>query len=102
MSPANITATAINSTNIHVMWDSPPLISQNGIITRYEIKYIASMFSAVPLLNSTLASTLTINLGLLEEYAEYSIQVRAYTAEGAGPFSQAVTATTMEDSEICA
>lgn len=95
MSPSNISAIAINSTSILVTWDTLPLISQNGIITKYEVVYTASMFSPVSLVNFT--STLRINLAFLEEYVEYSIRVRAHTEVGAGPFSQSEIVTTLED-----
>ena len=100
MPPTNFTATVISPTSIEVMWEPVPLIDQNGVITRYEVEYVASMFSTLALVNYTLPSTLAINLTGLEEYVEYSIRTRAHTTVGAGPFSQPVTATTLEDGKF--
>ncbi len=35
----------------------------------------------------------------LEEYVHYNISLRAYTSEGAGPYSEEVTVMTPEDSK---
>lgn len=82
------------------MWDSVPAIDRNGDITRYEVRYrIHGMDTAdsVQLLN---AFTLSTVLTELEEYMNYAITVSAHTAEGSGPFSLQVVATTLEDGNI--
>lgn len=101
MPPNNVTATSISSTSIQLTWYPVPPISQNGDIIKYQVEYITFMFSTVPHVNTTPPTTLTINLVSLEEYAEYSFQIRAYTEVGPGPYSQPVTATTMEDGKEC-
>ena len=98
-SPTGLAASTINSTSIEITWEPVRLIDQNGIITQYEVEYVASMFSTIAQAQSTLPSLLMITLTGLEEYVQYSIRVRAYTAVGAGPFSQPVVATTLEDGE---
>ena len=40
------------------------------------------------------------NLTDLEEFVDYNISVRAYTREGAGPYSEEVTVMTPEDSKL--
>lgn len=99
MPPINVTATSITSTTIQLRWYPVPLISQNGDIIQYEVEYITFMFSTAPLVIITHPTTLTVNLVALEEYTEYSIRIRAHTEVGAGPYSQPVIATTMEDSK---
>ncbi len=39
------------------------------------------------------------NLTNLEEFVDYNISVRAYTSEGAGPYSEEITVMTPEDSK---
>ena len=45
-------------------------------------------------------SDLSIYLVGLQEYVNYSIQVRAYTIEGSGPYSNTVIQLTPEDSKF--
>ena len=92
-------AFTINSTAILVSWQDVPAISQNGIITQYEVEYNQSRFAQVPMSDTTIvnASQLTVELTDLEEDVEYSIRVRAYTSVGPGPFSADVMNRTFED-----
>ncbi len=39
------------------------------------------------------------NLTDLEEFVNYTLSVRAYTSEGAGPYSEEMTVMTPEDSK---
>ena len=93
MPPSNVSTGVLNSTAINVSWGSIPEIDRNGIITHYEVEYTSTISS--PVYTTVLESPLLITG--LEEYIEYTISVRGYTAVGAGPFSQAVTNTTLED-----
>ena len=94
-----MTTTSISSTVIEVSWDLVPIIDQNGVITQYEVEYNQTTFSEVSLYNTTTvdSTTLMVDLTGLEEYVEYSIRVRAYTSVGAGPYSNVVVETTLED-----
>ena len=40
------------------------------------------------------------NLTGLEEFVNYTLSVRAYTREGAGPYSEEMTVMTPEDSKL--
>ena len=97
-SPA-LTAQAMSSTSITAHWSEVPFIHQNGIITTYEVLYepLDSYDGQLEgqILNMT---TLSIVLTGLEEFTEYNISVRAYTVEGAGPYSDNVIIQTFQDS----
>ena len=92
-------AVNISSTSVRVSWGEVPAIYQNGVITQYEVEYNQTTFSEVSMYNTTTvnSTTLMVDLTGLEEYVVYSIQVRAYTSVGAGPYSVLVTVTTNED-----
>ena len=77
-----------------------PPIDQNGIITMYEV-----MYQPLETFNGNI-STQTMNVSgtemsaflmELQEFVNYIIFVRAYTSIGAGPYSDEVTVTTLED-----
>ncbi len=77
-----------------------PEIDQNGDIIVYEVRYdpletfggqIATGYK-----NTTDGSELMITLEDLQEYVEYNISVKAYTAVGPGPFSIGMLQITME------
>ncbi len=40
------------------------------------------------------------NLINLQEFVNYTISVRAYTSEGAGPYSSEITVLTLEDGNV--
>ena len=93
----NVTVVNITSTSIMLIWEEVPAIDQNGVITQYEVEYNQSTFDSVPATqNKIVNSTMTVLTGL-EEYVEYSIQVRAYTSVGPGPQSNVTFVTTDED-----
>ena len=93
-------AVNITSTTITLTWTEVPAIHQNGVILGYDVEYTQTTFDSVPTTqNVTVTSTLAVLTGL-EEYVEYSIQVRAYTEEGPGPYSGVLIVTTSEDSEF--
>ena len=94
---------ANSSTSIDVMWDEVPPIEQNGVITAYEITYIPlENFTGTIGINSTnvSGSDLSVFLIGLQEYVNYSIQVRAYTSVGPGPYSNSMIELTLEDSKF--
>ena len=75
-------------------WDEIPGLEQNGIIINYEVRIVPLDFPADTLLTTTNLSTLVTDL---EEFISYSIEVRAYTSVGPGPYSDPVTERTLED-----
>ncbi len=96
-----MTATVLSSTEIQVNWTEVTEIDQNGIISEYEVIYEPLMTFGV--LNTTTTTT-TMNLSTvlyeLEEYVEYNISVRAYTNDGAGPYSVEIVRRTFEDGRL--
>ena len=101
--PQNVTATAVSSTEIEVLWEEVPNIDQNGVITMYEIKFVPLETFGGQITSTTAntsdGSVLMMVLTGLEEYVEYNISVRAYTSAGPGPYSDPVTERTLEDGE---
>ena len=99
--PQNVTAIAMSSTDIVIMWEEVPTIDQNGVITTYEIQFVPLMTFggqiASDTVNTSNGSVLTEILTGLEEYVEYNISVRAYTSAGPGPYSDGIVERTDTD-----
>ena len=95
--PQNVSAIARSSTEIMVAWAEVLPIDQNGIITIYEVRYEPLQFMESLSTLFTNTTDMAVNLTNLQEYVEYSISVRAYTAIGFGPFSTEITERTFED-----
>ena len=94
-SPEDVSVIVLSSSEILVSWSEIDPISQNGIITLYEVVY-----SAGSSLNQSIfsnGSSFALHITGLEEDVEYSISVRAYTSVGPGSFSNVVMKTTKED-----
>ena len=90
--------TNITSTVIVLMWEEVPVMERNGIIVQYEIRYQHSTFDSERLQTMTVAaSNLTASITGLEEYVRYSIEIRAFTDIGPGPYSNTVNTTTLQD-----
>lgn len=88
------------NSSIRVSWEPVPKEERNGTITHYNVRVTNK--SSGEVLNKNLnvsggevkQSTLIQNL---EMYVTYIFQVRAFTKEGAGPFSQpSVNGTTTQ------
>ncbi|XP_064385915.1 uncharacterized protein LOC135334596 isoform X5 [Halichondria panicea] len=95
--PQNVTATVLSSTEIQVNWTEVAEIDQSGIITQYEVMYEPLMtFGVLNTATIRMMNLFTVLFGL-EEYVEYNISVRAYTNDGAGPYSVGVVRRTFED-----
>ena len=96
--PDNVTAIVLSSTQIIVSWDEVPTGERNGGITYYEVLYNPLDSFEGGIANGSVA---TVNRSLLleglEEYVTYSITVRAHNIAGAGLFSDALLADTLED-----
>ena len=91
-------ATVVSSTEIMVTWDIIFRIDQNGVITMYEVLYQPQETFNGAIGEITVNVTeLTANLTGLEEFANYTISVRAYTSVGEGPYSEGIVKLTNED-----
>ena len=100
-SPQMVTAMAVSSTEILVMWEEVPEADRNGVIEVYEVLYVpletCDGLTMPGTVNITNISTLFTTLTGLQEYVEYNISVRAYTSVGPGPYSDGVVERTEED-----
>ena len=87
--PEAVLLTVTSANEILVSWSEVPLIHQNGIITLYEVFYYPLEDYHNPLRIPMIQNTteLSFNLMGLHEFANYSIQVRAFTEVGPGPYS---------------
>ena len=100
--PENVTVLVDSSTTIEVRWDIVPPIDQNGIITMYEVMYqpLETFNGIISTQTMNVSGTeMSVFLIELQEFVNYNISVRAYTSVGAGPYSDEVTVTTLEDSK---
>ena len=81
-------------------WDEIPGLDRNGIITDYEVQIQPLDFPADLSVNLLTTTNLSILVTDLDEYISYSIEVRAYTSVGPGPYSDPVTERTFEDGNV--
>jgi len=100
--PRNVTVIVLSPNNITVNWNEVDLIDQNGLITLYEVEYIAMDNFEDPIVAvrvNVTAPNQVFEIFGLEAYVNYSIAVRAFTSQGGGEFSDQVIVLTDEDSE---
>ena len=96
--PQNVNVSVNSSTAILVTWEEVPDLDQNGIITTYEVLYNPMETFDGELIPQTLNTTdIFTYLSELEQDVDYNISVRAYTSIGPGPYSEEISATTLED-----
>ena len=98
--PNDVNVLGISSTEIQVTWGIVPPIDQNGIITMYEVLYepLETFGGAIrPLTVTVSGAEMSVVLTNLQEFVSYTVSVRAYTSVGEGPYSQGMTASTLED-----
>ena len=96
-SPSNVSATAVSSTEISVMWQEVAAIDRNGNITQYEITYNGESENQSNLTDGNARSFIITGL---DEFSNYSISVRAYTSVGPGPYSPFALETIHGDSKL--
>lgn len=96
--PHNVETVVVSSTSILVRWNDVPPIDQNGIITDYEVLYLPlETFGGTINIQIVNTSNMSFLLDDLEEYVNYTIQVRAFTSVGPGPFSDPIINQTLQD-----
>ena len=83
-------------TGFHVEWNELPLTSRNGAIIQYEISLMTVYNGSNANASSMLYNSTNTEIGLTNLTAStlYSIQVRAMTSAGYGPYSQLLAALT--------
>ncbi|KAI6661005.1 Phosphatidylinositol phosphatase PTPRQ-like [Oopsacas minuta] len=90
--PQHVNAIA-STTSLFIIWSTPPIPDHNGVITKYEVKYIDILSGAN---NSLFETELRIIIPNLHENELFEIQVRAYTSFGPGPYSTVLYVRTLE------
>ncbi|XP_023163375.2 tyrosine-protein phosphatase Lar isoform X3 [Drosophila hydei] len=93
--PSNITKRFQTPDVLCVTWDPPTRDHRNGLITRYDVQFHKKIDHGLGSeRNMTLRKAVFTNL---EENTEYIFRVRAYTKQGAGPFSEKLIIETERD-----
>lgn len=81
-------------------WSEVRPIDQNGILIEYEVLYEPlEMFDGLlsPQAIAINSTVLGVVLNDLMPYVSYNISIRSYTSVGPGPYSEQITATTLEE-----
>ena len=100
--PVNITVFTLSSTAIQIEWDAPELIDQNGLLTRYQVKYNGLVLdTAERFLDRSVDTFAAILTGLLPNII-YCVVIRVENGAGFGEFSSPSCARTHEASKIYA
>lgn len=107
--PLNVACVALSSQSLQITWQPPKPDSRNGLLRGYRVFYELVnelLFLAQPesILQADasighwqMTTELTIFLSGLQKFANYSVQVLAFTAAGDGVRSQSLVCTTEED-----
>lgn len=100
-SPENVTAIAVSSTSITVIWNAVSFsanITNTTEVTVYEVRYDPlETFGGLISTQTNVSESELVVLSNLEEYVQYEISVRAYTETGWGPYSDAINITTLQN-----
>ncbi|XP_017858851.1 PREDICTED: tyrosine-protein phosphatase Lar isoform X5 [Drosophila arizonae] len=93
--PSNITTRFQTPDVLCVTWDPPTRDHRNGLITRYDVQFHKKIDHGLGSeRNMTQRKAVFTNL---EENTAYVFRVRAYTKQGAGPFSEKMIIVTERD-----
>ncbi|XP_068725987.1 uncharacterized protein [Montipora capricornis] len=88
ISPQNITSRKMTETSFNISWNALSRIVSNGDVIAYEVMHTrkskSGMISAPVFQNTT--TTTSVTLLDLTSCSQYSVDVRAYTSAGPGPF----------------
>ncbi|XP_061378119.1 tyrosine-protein phosphatase Lar isoform X4 [Danaus plexippus] len=93
--PANVTYHFQTPDVISITWDPPTRADRSGQIKKYDVQFYKRGDQS-SLVEKTTELMKAVFTGL-EEDAHYVFKVRAYTDQGAGPYSKDVTAHTERD-----
>ncbi|XP_059476003.1 cell adhesion molecule Dscam2 isoform X1 [Neocloeon triangulifer] len=100
--PLQVSVTALSSTTVVISWSPPRQELQHGTISGYNVGVkLASgasngfNFTSVPVDTEEGRGTLLVSN--LRKFSRYLVVVQAINQEGAGPLSEPVAATTLED-----
>ena len=98
---APVVSTSPDQRSINVSWEMLECQDRRGNITMYEVRYTGLNFgeNVNQTLNTSSGDELSLVVSGLEEFANYTIEVRAYTAVGPGPYSSPIDVQTLPDSK---
>lgn len=93
--PTNINVTFQTPDVVCITWESPTRETRNGQVIRYDVMFHKKIDHGLGSeRNATATKAVFTNL---EENTEYVFRVRAYTKQGAGPFSEKMKIQTERD-----
>ncbi|XP_053675759.1 tyrosine-protein phosphatase Lar [Anopheles nili] len=93
--PTNIAVRFQTPDVVCITWEPPTREHRNGQITRYDVQFHKKIDHGLGTeRNTTVRKAVFTNL---DESTEYIVRVRAYTKQGAGPFSEKLVIATERD-----
>ncbi|CAB4064373.1 DSCAM [Lepeophtheirus salmonis] len=98
--PRNVEVLSKSSTELRVLWTSPPISNWNSELLSYKIGYKeVGSNSGLQYMYQTSSSHLSesVLLTSLRKFTSYQIIIWPYNKEGIGPSSSTIVATTLED-----
>jgi len=99
-SPLNVSSTNVTSSSARLQWDPPAQRHRNGIIVLYEVMYRLKDNYIDDWTTNT--SDPWIVIEGLEPDHDYQFQIRAYTSQGSGPWSDQHVLQTLPHSKLLA
>ena len=97
-----MTVYSISSTAIQAEWNALELIDQNGVLTRYQVRYSGSVLDTTERLLDININIMSVNLTGLLPNVYYCVMVRVGNRAGLSEFSSPNCALTHEASKIYA
>ena len=99
-----VVSTIPDHRSINVSWVMLECQDRHGSITLYRVRFSSSNFmdSVNQTFNTSNGDETSLEVVGLEEFANYTIEVRAYTAVGPGPYSNRIVVQTLPDSKCIA
>lgn len=85
--PTGFSVSVLNSTDVLLTWNAPPVSEQNGIIIKYNVSVTLVETEEVI---SFVTSSNTVTVSELLPYTTYHCTVSAHTSVGGGPFTSLV------------
>jgi chitodextrinase len=96
--PVNATTSHVTATSVRLRWHPPAPRHRNGLIILYEIVYRLDANFIDEWTTNT--SDTTIVIEGLEPAKDYQFQIRAYTSQGSGQWSDQLQVRTASRTEL--
>nr|XP_015215986.1 PREDICTED: protein sidekick-1 isoform X1 [Lepisosteus oculatus]XP_015215987.1 PREDICTED: protein sidekick-1 isoform X1 [Lepisosteus oculatus] len=89
VAPQNIQVNSLSSTQLEVIWEPPPVETQNGNIQGYKVHYWENdNQNETEKVKILFLPETTVRLKNLTSYTSYSVKISAFNAAGDGPLSE--------------